>query len=45
MLKPVDKCWQPNDLLPQSQDPDFLDKVVVRGRGAGGLLHLLSPGS
>lgn len=27
MLKPVDKCWQPADFLPASQDPDFLDKV------------------
>eukprot|EP00199_Chlamydomonas_sp_CCMP681_P002230 CAMPEP_0119103992 /NCGR_PEP_ID=MMETSP1180-20130426/2318_1 /TAXON_ID=3052 ORGANISM="Chlamydomonas cf sp, Strain CCMP681" /NCGR_SAMPLE_ID=MMETSP1180 /ASSEMBLY_ACC=CAM_ASM_000741 /LENGTH=399 /DNA_ID=CAMNT_0007088635 /DNA_START=42 /DNA_END=1241 /DNA_ORIENTATION=- len=27
LLKPVDKCWQPNDLLPQSEDPDFFDKL------------------
>ncbi|GFR48540.1 hypothetical protein Agub_g10437 [Astrephomene gubernaculifera] len=27
LLKPVDKCWQPSDFLPRSQDPDFLDKV------------------
>lgn len=27
LLKPVDKCWQPQDLLPPSEDPDFLDKV------------------
>ncbi|KAG2491318.1 hypothetical protein HYH03_010324 [Edaphochlamys debaryana] len=27
LLKPVDKCWQPADFLPQSQEPDFLDKV------------------
>ncbi|KAJ9515426.1 hypothetical protein QJQ45_016427 [Haematococcus lacustris] len=27
LLKPVDKCWQPNDLLPHSEEPDFLDKV------------------
>lgn len=27
LLKPVDKCWQPADFLPPSNDPDFLDKV------------------
>ena len=27
LLKPVDKCWQPTDFLPRSEDPDFLDKV------------------
>lgn len=27
MLKPVDKCWQPADFLPPSEDPDFEDKV------------------
>ena len=27
LLRPVDKCWQPSDFLPASQDPDFLDKV------------------
>lgn len=27
LLKPVDKCWQPADFLPKSEDPDFLDKV------------------
>lgn len=27
ILKPVDKCWQPADFLPPSEDPDFLDKV------------------
>lgn len=27
LLKPVEKCWQPSDLLPPSEDPDFLDKV------------------
>jgi len=27
LLKPVDKCWQPADLLPKPEDPDFLDKV------------------
>jgi acyl-[acyl-carrier-protein] desaturase len=27
LLKPVEKCWQPADLLPESSDPDFLDKV------------------
>jgi len=32
ILLPVHKCWQPSDLLPQSQDPDFLDKVRARLR-------------
>lgn len=27
LLKPVEKCWQANDFLPESSDPDFLDKV------------------
>mmetsp|Transcript_24676 Transcript_24676/g.63586 ORF Transcript_24676/g.63586 Transcript_24676/m.63586 type:complete len:404 (+) Transcript_24676:190-1401(+) len=27
ILTPVHKCWQPSELLPQSQDPDFMDKV------------------
>lgn len=30
LLKPVDKCWQPADFLPASEDPDFLDKVGTR---------------
>jgi acyl-[acyl-carrier-protein] desaturase len=30
LLKPVDKCWQPADYLPASEDPDFLDKVGTR---------------
>ncbi len=29
LLKPVDKCWQPADFLPASEDPDFLDKVSL----------------
>ena len=31
LLKPVDKCWQPADLLPESSDPDFMDKVAGVG--------------
>lgn len=27
MLKPVEKCWQPADMLPDGADPDFLDKA------------------
>lgn len=35
LLKPVDKCWQPNDLLPHSEEDDFLDKVrALRARAA-----------
>lgn len=30
VLKPVDKCWQPYDMLPKSEDPDFIDKVHTR---------------
>jgi len=36
LLKPVDKCWQPADFLPASEDPDFIDKVrELRKRAAG----------
>lgn len=35
LLKPVEKCWQPTDFLPASEDPDFLDKVhLLRQRAA-----------
>nr|QKY14962.1 plastid acyl-carrier-protein desaturase/stearoyl-ACp-desaturase (STAD) [Polytomella parva] len=27
LLKPVEKCWQPSDYLPDPKDADFLDKV------------------
>jgi acyl-[acyl-carrier-protein] desaturase len=27
LLKPVEKCWQPADFLPPSEDPYFLDQV------------------
>jgi acyl-[acyl-carrier-protein] desaturase len=27
LLKPVDKCWQPQDFLPEPESPDFLDAV------------------
>ena len=26
-LKPVEKCWQPADFLPEGNDPDYVDKV------------------
>jgi hypothetical protein len=29
LLKPVDKCWQPADFLPASEDPDFTGKVCL----------------
>lgn len=28
-LKPVDKCWQPSDFLPDPASPDFYDQVQV----------------
>lgn len=35
LLKPVDKCWQPADFLPNSEDPYFLDELqVLRKRTA-----------
>jgi len=35
LLKPVEKCWQPNDLLPNPADPDFEDQVrELRKRSA-----------
>ena len=27
ILKPVDKCWQPQDFLPAPESPEFLDAV------------------
>lgn len=27
LLKPVEKCWQPQDLLPEPSSPDFIDQV------------------
>ncbi|KAL4448205.1 hypothetical protein ABPG75_005424 [Micractinium tetrahymenae] len=27
ILKPVDKCWQPQDFLPDPESPEFLDAV------------------
>ncbi len=38
VLKPVDKCWQPADFLPDSSDPDFLDKVGGQQLQAGGAI-------
>ena len=35
LLKPVDKCWQPTEFLPDSADPDFEDKVGSRVCRAG----------
>jgi hypothetical protein len=31
LLKPVAKCWQPADLLPDGADDDFLDQVLLPG--------------
>lgn len=28
VLKPVSKCWQPYDMLPKPEDPDFIDQVL-----------------
>ena len=33
-LKPVEKCWQPADFLPEGNDPDYVDKVRLLGAGA-----------
>ena len=27
LLKPVSQCWQPSELLPASNEPDFIDQV------------------
>ncbi len=35
VLKPVDKCWQPYDMLPKPEDPDFIDQVCQCHRGLG----------
>ncbi|KAK3233316.1 hypothetical protein CYMTET_56379 [Cymbomonas tetramitiformis] len=36
LLKPVEKCWQPQDYLPDPESPDFLDQVAdLRKRSAG----------
>jgi acyl-[acyl-carrier-protein] desaturase len=29
VLKPVSKCWQPYDMLPKPEDPDFVDQVTI----------------
>jgi hypothetical protein len=42
LLKPVDKCWQPADFLPASEDPDFLDKVGDRAAIRMGARRLCS---
>ncbi|KAJ9514699.1 hypothetical protein QJQ45_028422 [Haematococcus lacustris] len=35
LLREVGKCWQPSDLLPHSESPDFLDEVrELRQRAA-----------
>ncbi|KAJ9514862.1 hypothetical protein QJQ45_028593 [Haematococcus lacustris] len=35
LLREVGKCWQPSDLLPHSESPDFLDQVQeLRQRAA-----------
>ena len=31
-LKPVEKCWQPADFLPEGNDPDYVDKVHLLPR-------------
>jgi acyl-[acyl-carrier-protein] desaturase len=33
ILKPVDKCWQPQDFLPDPESPDFLDAVMELRKG------------
>lgn len=36
LLKPADKCWQPTDFLPPSEDPYFMDQVRSEQRRALG---------
>lgn len=36
ILKPTDKCWQPQDFLPDPESPEFFDAVGAAG-GAGWL--------
>lgn len=37
-LKPVEKCWQPSDVLPLPEDESFIDEVwlLEKGWGAAG---------
>jgi acyl-[acyl-carrier-protein] desaturase len=35
ILKPVEKCWQPQDFLPHPESPDFVDHVRLAGNVAG----------
>jgi acyl-[acyl-carrier-protein] desaturase len=42
ILKPTEKCWQPQDFLPDPESPDFAD--AVRGRKEAGA-GLAGPGS
>ncbi|KIZ00474.1 acyl-carrier-protein desaturase [Monoraphidium neglectum] len=37
LLKPVEKCWQPADFLPPSEDPYFLDQVLELRKRTEGL--------
>ena len=30
LLKPVEKCWQPADFLPDPSKGDYLDQVCIR---------------
>lgn len=34
LLKPVDKCWQPSDILPDPTSPDFYDQITELRRAA-----------
>ena len=35
ILKPTEKCWQPQDFLPDPESPDFADAVRVRKERGG----------
>jgi len=37
MLRPSSTCWQPNDFLPDSSSPDFLDQVAELRQNASSL--------
>ena len=37
ILLPLDKIWQPSDILPNPQDPDYIDKVVELRKSAENL--------
>ena len=41
LLKPVEKCWQPADFLPDPSKGDYLDQVCIRLRFENAMLDAI----